>query len=88
MLTHFPCKLPCVVCGKMFSSKYMLQKHENSCHVESSSDSVIVNKSEDNSIKTVTTKTNSDEKENEDQSTLEGSIDVANNYYVLKDYKM
>ena len=65
-----------MVCGKM------LQKHENSCHVESSSDSVIVNKSEDNSIETGLTKINS---EHAEQSTLEGSIDVANNNYGLKD---
>ena len=88
MLTHFPCKLPCLVCGKMFSSKYMLQKHENSCHEERSSDSVVFNKSEANSIENEQTKTNSDEKEHADQSTLdvEGSIDVANNFYGLKDY--
>jgi len=85
VLTHFPCKLPCVVCGKMLSSKYMLQKHENSCHEESSSESVIENKSEMNSIENGQTKTNSDETENAEQSKMEGSIDLDNNYYGLKE---
>ena len=88
MLTHFPCKLPCVICGKLFRSKFLLQKHEKSCHEESPSDTVISNKSEANSIENSQTKTNSDEKENVDQSTMEGSIDVSNNYYGLNDNKM
>jgi len=81
MLTHFPCKLPCAVCGKMFGSKYLLQKHENSCHGDTFSDSEVVNKSETNSMENGLSKTNSIEKEGADLSTMEDSIDVDNNNY-------